>query len=515
MNLADKAILNVLARSSEAFFLLASSVVLVRYLTKADYGTFLQLMLIANTAVMIALFGLPQSIYYFYHRVIAPGVMLLKTFMIAFGLGLSASVIVYFMRRPIAHWINNETLVEYGWVTAALIVLRIACTLREPALISHGSLILNSIVTLVCNGIIFMSLILAARYTSSLTVVLHVMVVTYAIHFFVSLVAMLWVSHNILENSGGAHSLEGKAHAFKIWDQMKYAFPLGISSHIGIIGRQIDQYIVSSFFNPREFAVYSRGAMRIPVIFDLPFIINDIMMSKYVINYTSNNIHEFLKLFHTCIEKVVKVNFPVFAFLMAVAPSVIVLLYTEEYADATFVFRIYLCMLLICVTTFGVVPRASGQTAAILYASVFALLANILASVLLVHVLGPPGAALGTVITTLIPAVYLLMVSGKQLKVTLQALLPWRLLTDLIVVALVASIPVYVIEGLVKARGLMMLLALVGEGITYLYCFLFLMVRRNLIYPDDYEILKKWSRFDFEAFFHKVLFIREVSQRPE
>ncbi len=49
MNIADKTIFNILAKSSEALMLLVSSVVFARYLSRFDYGTFLQVMLVVNT----------------------------------------------------------------------------------------------------------------------------------------------------------------------------------------------------------------------------------------------------------------------------------------------------------------------------------------------------------------------------------------------------------------------------------------------------------------------------------
>ena len=142
MNLVDKTVLNILAKSSEAFWLLISSIVMVRHFPKAEYGTFLQIILIANTMTMFTFLGLPQSIFYFFPRAVNRGKFVIRNMLLSLCIALIASLIVYNFKHELANWLSNPLLVEYGWVAPLLLLLRAPSSLREPMLISHGSLIL-------------------------------------------------------------------------------------------------------------------------------------------------------------------------------------------------------------------------------------------------------------------------------------------------------------------------------------------------------------------------------------
>ena len=78
--------------------------------------------------------------------------------------------------------------------------------------------------------------------------------------------------------------------------------------------------------------------MRIPILSTIHFTVNNIMMPRYVESYKNGDSKTFLHYFHLCIEKVAKINIPVFAFMFAISPSFIILLYTEEYAGAAWIF---------------------------------------------------------------------------------------------------------------------------------------------------------------------------------
>ena len=504
MNLADKTILNVFAKSSEAILLMISSIVMVRYFSKADYGTFLQILLITNTVIMLTFMGLPQSIYYFFPQVANRKDFVLRNVLLSLGIGIIASICIFSLKTQFAYWFNNPLLAQYGWVAPLLILLQAPSHFREPILISYQSLILNSIATSLCNIILFVPLISAAFFSVSLTVLLKVFIIASGVQFCLYCSLMAWVVYHI-HHAGedrSEHAASAKTIGFK--EQLKYAFPLGISSYIGIIGQQMDQYIVSVFFTPMNFAVYSRGAMRIPVLSNIQHIVNDIMMPKYVSAYRSGDIKGFLKIFHTCIEKVAKINFPVFSFLFAVAPSIMTLLYTTEYIGSASILRAYLCLLLIYIAVYGIIPRASGKTACIMYATIIFVLSNVILSLLLIKVIGPLGAAIATIIAAVLASIYYLWNACKILEVSFAEIFPWQHLFQLFLTSLLASIPVYMIEYFSPAQGEALFVTLFLEGVVYGYGYVFFMMRKELIDNSDFETLTKWFRFDVQRFLQKI-----------
>ena len=236
-------------------------------------------MLIMNTAVMFAYFVIPQSIFYFIHKTNNKVSFVYRNIMLAIILGGGAALAVFFLIEYLSRWLNNQLLYEYRYVAFTLVFLRGSIIMRDPLLISQGNLLLNSVTSIVSNILFYVPIITVAVFSFGLTIIFHILLVSSAIDFLCFLVLMGWFVRHIDEEDN--HASEN-AKQVGLLEQIRYAFPIGISSYIGIIGRQIDQYIISVFFSPQSFAVYSRGAMRVPVLSTIQCTVNDILMAYYV-----------------------------------------------------------------------------------------------------------------------------------------------------------------------------------------------------------------------------------------
>lgn len=513
MKLADKTILNILAKSCNAFLLLLSSVVMVRHFAKNDYGTFLQIMLIVNTTMLLGLLGVPQSIYYFYHRTVNQAGFIAQTVMISLALGLACALIIYFMMDVFALWLNNPDITNYAYVASAMIFFRGASQFREPLLISEGSLVLNSWLTVICGLFFYLPVIIGPFFLNMISVLIKLMSIGCAVEFLIYMITSwkLFMSKKGIYQHDKLEVSDHRKPSLK--EQLLYALPIGASSYLGVIGKQIDQYLVSAFFLPTDFAVYSRGALRIPVLNNFQFTINSILMPQYVNAYSSGNIGSFLGIFHRSIKKVAKIKYPAFAFLFALAPSLITLLYTNAYANAIPILQAYLILLLTTVTVYGIVPRASGKTLCITCATVISIFGNIAISLLLLPKFGPLGAALGTVLSSILGGLYLLVQSCKILGISFKDIFPWKYLGKLLLISLTASLPLYLIQYTIEVQG-MKLLALLGlEAISYSYICLLLMMKYMLISIDDVEILSRWLRIDLKVWLPRVTFCRYFDQK--
>jgi len=508
MNIADKTVLNILAKSSEAFLLLISSIIMVRHLSKSDYGTFLQVMLIGNTTVMLTSLGLPHSIYYFFQIVPSRSRFVIRNVIFSLSAGLIASLIMYAFKGILSDLMNNPLLSEYGWITALFIFFRSPSALREPILISYDNLILNSAATVLCNIVVFVPVIIGVFFSQPLKILLIIFLISagaeWIIFFYLMFKAML--NSRRIHISEDASTSKKEMVGFK--EQLLYALPIAVSGYIGIIGRQLDQYIVSVFFTPRDFAVYSRGAMQIPVLSSIQFTINNIMMPKYVSSYQTGDIQTFLRYFHLCTEKVAKINFPVFSFLFAVAPSIIKFFYTEEYIESSNIFRVYLFFLITSISVYSIIPRASGKTSFIMYATVLSVVSNIILSLILVSIIGPIGAAIATIISMVLGIFCYLFHDCKIIRVSFDKIFPWNYLFKLMLISLAASIPVYSLEYIYHPEGLNLFILLTIEAVIYFYCYLFLMMRYSMIFQDDMELLGKWFHIDARLFLCRITFVK-------
>ncbi|PCI71148.1 MAG: hypothetical protein COB38_06540, partial [Gammaproteobacteria bacterium] len=68
MRLSTQVILTSLSKSLKHVGVFILAIFLTRYFTKYEYGSYIQVMLIANTVIYLAIFGIPSSVYYFLPR---------------------------------------------------------------------------------------------------------------------------------------------------------------------------------------------------------------------------------------------------------------------------------------------------------------------------------------------------------------------------------------------------------------------------------------------------------------
>ncbi len=509
MNIGDKTILNVIAKSSEAFLLLVSSVIMVRVYSKGEYGTFLQIMLIVNTIIMLTYWGIPQSIYYFLPRTSQKKTFVIKNFILSVFIALIAFFISFFLADSFPKWFSNENLREYTLIYSLIILFKSPSKLMEPFLISTGHLVLNSFFVVIINLLAYLPIIICSLLMSSIRGLLQAIAVSAVLEFLLYFGIVLW-----LFGENQKKSQTNDEDCISIVQQLRYALPIGVSSQLGVLSKQMDQYIVSLFFLPVDFSVYSRGAIRIPVLSSIPFTINNIRMPDYVTSYQNGEIKKFLLIYHQCIEAVAKINIPFFFLLFSIAPPLISILYTEQYADSAWVLRVYSILLVIGIAVYGIIPRATGKTTSILYSTIILLISNVVLSLAFIFFWGAIGAAIASIVASVISAAYLLFHSVKILNVAIKDLFPWRYLYKTVKCSLIAVLSVFVINLFVLTdSNLGRILLIISDCSVYIYAYLFVGMRQQLFSDQDFSTLRNWFRFDVKKLIVKFIFLEMNTER--
>lgn len=501
MKFADQATLNILAKTMSSLLLLVSSVIMTRYLTKPVYGTYLQAMLVTNTVILLAFVGLPQSIYYYFQTAPNKKQFIYKNILVSTVMGIAVALLIVSLSLPISRALGNLELMEYMPYLAALILLQSPICFRDPIFFSSGALIANSVSTLAFCLIDYLPLYFAVLSGWSLKSIFLVSITSKALNllFFFILLKKYCLSRLPDPVPGVAQK------QVKLMDQVRYAVPLGAAGYLGVIGSQADKYIISNGFSPGEFAAYSRGAMEVPLISSITYLLNDITLPQYVAAYRQKNIRLLLDLMHANLDKVAKINLGVFVFLLVEAPLFLEILYTREYADAAPIFRVYLLSLLFGVTVYNMIPTVSGNTRMLLHATGISIVAKISASVLLLKVLGPIGVALGVFVGSLLYMSYLLACSVRILRVNWSEILPWGRVARILLVAGVAG-AVCAFYHLALGRFAVPenLVTLSVSFLIFGYLYLFGLDLLGLLHSEDHAFLKRWLRIDLFLFMPRL-----------
>ena len=136
MRLRTQVVLTSISKSLKHMSVFILAIFLTRYFTVAEYGTYLQVMLIANTALYLAVFGIPSSVYYFLPRSAEKRRLMRNTISLLLIISVLVSYFIYLSADVLSERFNNPDLSQYGWLMAAFVLLQIPIKLYEPFMIS-------------------------------------------------------------------------------------------------------------------------------------------------------------------------------------------------------------------------------------------------------------------------------------------------------------------------------------------------------------------------------------------
>lgn len=451
-------------------------ILLARILIPAELGSYRQLFLIYSTFSTLLLLGIPQSVLFFLPKLrhidskrefISRAVNLVSILAFVFGLG------VFLLRGLIARIFNNPQLelllILYAvyplFMFITQIYSQIMLGLRQPAK--------TAIFTLFSVAADFVLILGVALLTKNLYYIIMAVMVS----------AMLqWgFAHFQLRNY-----LTKTSFDFAFYSEVfKYSLPLGLASIVGMLSVQLDKLVISGFFTPAQYAVFSIGAMELPLISILNNSVNAILLP-----HISSEPAKMTETYRAAVRKNALIIFPFAALGLIFAKPLITLLYTQRYVDAVPFFQVYLLILPLRVATYGIIFMALKKTRYIMVNSIITLGLNLVLNLILVRMIGMMGAALATVFVTWISAFIYLYWMRHDLKLDLSELFPLKAIFKTALVAALAGLLAMCVLWIFGQGWIFQLIALA----VYLISFFLLGKYSNAILPYDIDYLKQlWS----------------------
>jgi O-antigen/teichoic acid export membrane protein len=193
---------------------------------------------------------------------------------------------------------------------------------------------------------------------------------------------------------------------------LAYGMPLYLSGIAGMLTLNIDKILVSKLAGLEQFAVYSVGAIEIPLFSLLVSSITQPLFPKYVELINNNQIEEAKQLWIRITKKISYLTYPIIIVLMLLSKKLILLLYGTKYQDAYIIFSTYLLVAIFRNNYYGIILSAKGQTNWLLFYSILTAIFNLLFSYIFYMNLGIIGVIWGTWISVLIIAILQLVHEG-------------------------------------------------------------------------------------------------------
>lgn len=460
--------------------------ILVRLISKEDFGSYRQVLLVAGFIVGLVGLDLPGSLFYFIPKLglAKRRLVVTQTLGLAMIVAAGTAAAMYFGAGPIAVWMNNPALESLLRVFCLFPFASLVLSQLPPFMISVDRPLAAGTYTLLAAVFRVAPLIVATATGESLETALRWLVISCIGLALIGTLDMYRLSPR------GKQFVDGRL----ILMQLSYVWPMLAASLVAVLSRQFDKLIISMFFDPEDYAVYSCGAVEVPLIGILSSSIAAAIMPNMVSAWEKGDKAGALALWMEAVRKTSLVVYPAFAICAVSAADLMVLLFTQAYRAAAWPFLVYLLDLPVRVAVYGAVLRSAGKTRPIAVSAALGLAMNAVVGIALVYlgrkafpetILAFVAPAVGSTAAIYAGTFYLLICISKASGRPLRRVMPWKDLGHAMAVGLGAAIPTLALP----LGGLPVEARLAIRGAAFAVLLLVLVYATRLLRPDEKELL--------------------------
>ncbi len=387
---------------------------LVRWMSQGEYGTYQQLILLSNIGSTLMMLGLPMSVYYFYRRSHAP-TLIAQTQIILVASGLVTGIAIVALAPTLAARFHDAGLRQLLPIFAIYVALNIFSELFMNVMISQGRYRLEVTLELLETVVRVSLLVTIVALGYSLRALVFGLI-GYATFRLIFRSYWVWTGTDSVRKASWSRRFPGA--------QLAYSLPLAASSGVGVIGNLLDKMIVAFSFSPVDYAVYSVGALEIPLDTIFQGSVANVLRASLPSLIAEGRHREVVRIWQESVRKLSLVMIPSFVFFSIFASRVISVLFTARYQASVLVFHVYLLLIPQYMLILNAVPQVFGKTRLNFYVAIQTLLTNAVFSLVLLRYLGMLGPAVALVTSSYLASLTYLFMSSKLLGTRILDLLP-------------------------------------------------------------------------------------------
>lgn len=440
-----------------------TSMLLARFRTLEEYGTYSQIIMVIDLASTLFLLGLPNSVNYFLAKAdtdkqrqkflsVYLTLSTVLTVIIGVCLTLATPIIIEYFDNPMI-----TTLVYvfniYPWSTLMFNSLSNVCVVYGKS----NRLIVFSVV----HSIVNLFIIIAAKlFLWSFGTYMHVyMLSTLAFAIF----AVAWIQ----KISGGIRiSIDFKL----IKEIFVFCIPMGLASVVGTLNAELDKLVIANFFTTAEYAIFANAAKQLPVTM-LTDSLTAVLLPCIVRLMKEKRSDDVVRVWGNAINISFTFMCLIAGGLFVFAPDVMSVFYSAKYAtpEGIAVFRVYASILLLRFTYWGIVLNATGKTKFVLYSSIASMVLNLAGNVASYYAFGFIGPAVSTFAVTFVIAFAQLYFTTKELNVSIKTIFPWKNMAKMLLQTIAFASVFWVIRYILLAElsGLIAIVASIALGAVW------------------------------------------------
>jgi O-antigen/teichoic acid export membrane protein len=417
-SIANEAVKLTISKTITMTFAIIANMILSRFRTLDEYGTYSQLLIVVNLATTIFMLGLPYSINFFIasiddehekQKFISVYYSLTTVLSILTGLVLliNSSLIVSYFKNPMIEKFMYFFAI-FPWTKIVL------SSIDNMYIVYHKTSKL--MVFKIVNSAILLTIVLFVEFFN---LNFNAYLILYVIIESIFTLVVYRVAKSL---SGKLYFSLNKNLLKRI---LKYSMPMSLAAIIGTINIELDKIIIGRFYSTEELAIYTNAARELPVTIVSSSLIAILMphLAK-LLNKDRNKEAISLWKYATSLGYYV-ICFLSIAFFVF-APELMSILYSSKYLPGVPVFRIYSLTLLLRSSYYGAILNLKGKTNFIFYSSIISLFLDIIMNYLFYILFGFIGPAISTLLSILLVGLFQLIATSKMINMSIKKIFPWK-----------------------------------------------------------------------------------------
>jgi O-antigen/teichoic acid export membrane protein len=259
-------------------------------------------------------------------------------------------------------------------------------------------------------------------------------------------------------------------------------------SIVAVIGSFLDRAIVATRFSPADYAIYSVGALEIPLDSIFQASVATVLRASLPALIRAGRHDEVVRLMHEGVRKLSLVVLPCFVFLLAYSNEFITTLFTAEYERSVSVFRIYVFLMPLHMFLLSPIPPAYGRTKINLQVVAAVTVIHVVLSFALLHWIGFYGPAVSAISTSYLLSSFYFIFARRLTGGTVAQLLPLRTFAKVLFAAAVAAAA----SKFALTDRVHGLFGLVADGAAYSIVFLLMCFVVRVFSDSDRALARRW-----------------------
>lgn len=335
---------------------MGSAMVLSRYLSKDDYGTYRQIIYIYNILQGVFAAGLPSAYSYFLPKLsLSQGKRLTRILLLCFIiLGTLLSMVFYFGAPLLSSVLKNPELTSHLKLFAPIPLLLIPTLGIEGLFTSVRKTEQLLIYNISTKFFMFFCLVSPVLFwEASIEKIIYGWILSAIFSFTMALIFKNLPFRNTIE----------KDLPFKISEIFKYTIPIMLTSYITVLQKSADQFFISRYFGESAFAEYSNGFFEIPFVGMIVGSVSAVMIP--IFSGTGNDtlkLQSAVSSWRNALEKSIYLVYPLLCICFVLAEPLILLIYGEKYDTSVIYFRMALFLNFFNIVLINPILTALGKT---------------------------------------------------------------------------------------------------------------------------------------------------------